>query len=354
MRILQVFLFTAALLTAIAAHADQITLKNGDRLTGTIVEFDGKELRMKTELAGEVKVKWEDIADLTGTEPLTVELKDGQRLLGPFATRADRLVVKTEEAGEVEADLAAVAGIRSKERQEAYDLEIERLRNPRIVDLWAGFVDLGFSQTRGNAEVSTFTTAAEANRETSRDRIGVRFRSIFARSDLGELSGTTANAIRGGLGYNLNLSPRSYVFGSTDLEFDEFQALDLRFVPAGGFGWKVWRRGKSSFDLQGGASLNKEFFSTGLRRTSGEALIGEELVYELNDRFHFMEKFIVYPNLTDRGEVRMIFDSSVAAKLSRWLSWQITLGDRFISNPAPGRQRNDILLTTGIRLIFEK
>jgi hypothetical protein len=62
----------------------------------------------------------------------------------------------------------------------------------------------------------------------------------------------------------------------------------------------------------------------------------------------------VYPNLTDRGEVRMIFDSSVAAKLSRWLSWQITLGDRFISNPAPGRQRNDILLTTGIRLIFEK
>jgi len=34
--------------------ADQVTLKNGDRLTGTIVKSDGKTVLIKTEFAGEV------------------------------------------------------------------------------------------------------------------------------------------------------------------------------------------------------------------------------------------------------------------------------------------------------------
>lgn len=37
-----------------ALFADQITLTNGDRLTGTIVKSDGKELTLKTDYAGEV------------------------------------------------------------------------------------------------------------------------------------------------------------------------------------------------------------------------------------------------------------------------------------------------------------
>jgi hypothetical protein len=36
--------------------ADQIVLKNGDRLTGTIEKSDDKSLVMKTEFAGEVTV----------------------------------------------------------------------------------------------------------------------------------------------------------------------------------------------------------------------------------------------------------------------------------------------------------
>lgn len=347
-------LFSAALMLAWVARADQIILTNGDQLSGQIVEFDGKELRMKTDLAGEVKVKWEHVEIITSTEKLTMELDDGQRIVGAITTRNGRFSVATEDIGTVETERKHVTGIRSAERQAAYEQEIERLRDPRIIDLWKGFFDLGFAQTRGNADTNTFTNAAEAVRETPRDRIGVRFRSIRSRSDVRGEAETTANAIRGGITYNLNVTPNAYVFGSTDLEFDEFQSLDLRFVPAGGFGWKIWRRGRSFFDIQGGASLNREFFSTGITRTSAEALAGEELAYELTDRIRLLEKITVYPNLTSLGDFRVVFDSTISTRLNRWFSWQITLGDRFISNPAPGRQRNDILLTTGVRLTFEQ
>ena len=42
--------------------ADQIVLKNGDRLTGTIEQSDGKSLVIKTEFAGEVTVQWPAVA----------------------------------------------------------------------------------------------------------------------------------------------------------------------------------------------------------------------------------------------------------------------------------------------------
>jgi hypothetical protein len=56
--------------------ADQIVLKNGDRLTGTIEKSDDKSLVMKTEFAGEVTVQWPAIQDIKSEQRLHVALKD--------------------------------------------------------------------------------------------------------------------------------------------------------------------------------------------------------------------------------------------------------------------------------------
>jgi hypothetical protein len=56
--------------------------------------------------------------------------------------------------------------------------------------------------------------------------------------------------------------------------------------------------------------------------------------------------------MSETGEYRMQFDSSLVTDVFKWMAWNITFSDRFISNPAPGRQQNDVLLTTGIRLVF--
>ena len=49
---------------------------------------------------------------------------------------------------------------------------------------------------------------------------------------------------------------------------------------------------------------------------------------------------------------RVSLDSSAAHKLSNWLSWQATLSNRYLSNPPGGREKNDLLFTTGLRLTF--
>jgi len=50
--------------------ADQVTLKNGDRQTESIVKSDAKTLLIKTEFAGEVSVQWEAVSAMVSSQPL--------------------------------------------------------------------------------------------------------------------------------------------------------------------------------------------------------------------------------------------------------------------------------------------
>ena len=107
------------LLLAIPAVADQVVLKNGDRLTGSITKSDGKSLVIKTDYAGDVTVKFDAIQGITSAADLNVTL-GGRTVVGPVTTSGDDVVVATKAAGPVEAPKASVTMLRSPAEQAAY------------------------------------------------------------------------------------------------------------------------------------------------------------------------------------------------------------------------------------------
>src|SRR5580692_6705608 len=269
--------------------ADQVTLKNGDRLSGDIIKYDGKNLILKSELAGDVTIPWANVTGLTSTKPLNVTLKDGQRIVGTVTTDGPKFNVATKETGSVTAARESVQAIRSEPEQKAYDTEIDRYKNPRLIDLWTGTFDLGFTQTAGNTETETFTMGANAVRATTRDKIIVNYTQIYSTSNASGPNLTTANAKRGGIAYNLNVAPKMFIFGLVNLENDQFQSLDLRFNPAGGVGYHAIKTPNTILDLSLGASMDKEFFSAspgspagtaGVTHSYAEVLVGEELTHK--------------------------------------------------------------------------
>src|SRR5438270_13985780 len=62
---------------SLASFGDQITLKNGDRFTGSVVKSDGKTLVLHTDAAGDVTIKFDAIQQITTDQELHVSLKDG-------------------------------------------------------------------------------------------------------------------------------------------------------------------------------------------------------------------------------------------------------------------------------------
>lgn len=352
--LLRIPLFSLLLASVGTLSADIVTLSNGDRVSGTILESNEQSLKMKAEFLGEVTIDWSAVVAVEAPDKLYVTSGAGQTLVGPVKTDDDKLQVKTPSSGEVEIPLSEVAVLRNEEAELAYQASIERLRNPKLTDFWRGFFDTGLALTAGNAETSSFTNAAGATRSTKRDTIKLYFTSVFAKADLGQEEGSvaTANAIRGGSRYELNVSDKMFTFGFVDLEFDEFQSLDLRNVLGGGVGYHMVKNDRMTFDLFGGASYNQEFFKNDITRRSAEIVTGEEFTFRVNDRTSINERLAFYPNMSNTGEYRLQFDSSVTTDIFKWLGWNITLSDRFLSNPVPGRQKNDILLTTGVRMVF--
>src|SRR6266436_9288152 len=73
--------------------ADQITLRNGDHLSGKVVKSDGKTLVLHTEFAGDVTVKFDAITQITTDEELHITISDKKTYVGPVTTSDGKIEV---------------------------------------------------------------------------------------------------------------------------------------------------------------------------------------------------------------------------------------------------------------------
>ena len=340
------------LFVAYPGWADQVTLKNGDRVTGAIVKKDGKTLTIKTEAFGTVNVSWDLVESLKSDAPLNVVLPDGKTVQATLQSSEGKVELKEPRQTVAPAD---VVTIRNADEQKAY----ERLLSPGWGQLWAGTATIGFAGTQGNAQTRTFTMAMNTARVTNTDKASLYFSAVKASALVGGVSAGTAQAIRGGWGYNHTISSRLFVNTFNDYEYDRFQNLDLRFVLGGGLGYGVWKGERGRLDLLGGAAYNREKFSplspaTEFTRNSAEAYWGEDSSYKLSDATSVTQNFRMFNNLSETGRYRMNFDLGANTRLLKWLTWNLGFSDRFLSEPVPGRKKKDILYTTGVGITFAR
>lgn len=362
-------LFAVLIASFTAVLADGVKMKNGDRLTGSIVKADEKVLVIKTEYAGLVTIDWKAVDEVESSQDLNLFSKSGQRLVGKLTTNAGNFEVATRDAGKVSIARVDVVTVRNSDEQAAWQKDYDRYANPSVLDLWSGSADLGLSLTSGNSATTTLNAGVDLARVTKRDKTTVFYRQIQASDRAKTPTLRIANAKHAGVQYDLKVSDRAFVFGFTNFDFDEFLRLDLRFVGGGGFGYSIIKNAKSTLDLSGGIAYNKEIFDTTpaptttvpnpvyttTSRDSIEGFVAEEWRYKISPRSSFFEKATLFPNFTKAGEFRFNLDAGVATALTKYLSWNLAFSNRYLSNPPlAGLKKNDTLLTTGIRFTFAK
>ena len=195
--------------------------------------------------------------------------------------------------------------------------------------------------TKGNAETSTLTTPLNFVRASNTSRTTAYFNSIRSSATVGSVSAQTARALRGGWGYNRNITKKVFLNGFNDFEYDKFQSLDLRVVLGGGVGYQLWTDKKGQLSAMVGGAWNRESFSASgtnpaFTRRSGEVYWGNDFSFKLNSRTNLTQSFRMFNNLSNSGEYRMNFDAGGTTRLVKWLNWNIGLSDRYLTDPAPG------------------
>jgi hypothetical protein len=338
----------AIFLFAFAAFADQITMKDGDRITGDIVKKDGDTVTVKSKNFGTVTLKWDDVSAVKSDEPINVTLTGGKAVKANIETRGGQIQVAVPGAPQ-SVDPKDVVTLRNDAEEKTY----QKFLHPGLLDLWTITGSLNLAGTKGNAQTSTLTTPINFVRASNSTRTTAYFNSISSKATVNGVNSQTAKAVRGGWAYDRNLTKKIFANAFNDYEYDQFQSLDLRVVIGGGIGYLLWSHDANRLSLVGGADWNRAAFSASgssaaFTRNSAEAFWGDDFNYKLNARTSFVESFRMFNNLSDGGEYRMNADVGATTQLTKWLNWNVSLSDRYLSNPASGRKKNDFLYSTGL------
>jgi len=329
--------------------ADQIVLKNGDRITGSIVKQDGGNLTIKTDLLGTVTTAWDKVESVRADKPLHVVTKEGASLEGTLTTVNGSIEVASA-AAKTMVPPSDIATLRNADEQRNY----ERLLTPDWGQLWTGNATLGWAGSQGNAQTLTFTTGLNAQRATRNDKTTIHFNTIKATAFSSGQNSLTAEAIRGGVAYDHNIRKTIFVNFFNDYEFDKFQNLDLRFVLGVGVGFHAFKTDRARLDLVGGSDFNRSSYSTPAITRTAEVYFGDDYNRKLGKAATFNQTARIFHDVNHSGFYRATFDSGTSVRITKWLNWNLSLSDRFVTPPAIGRKSNDVLYTTGLGFTFSR
>jgi hypothetical protein len=327
--------------------AEQVTLKNGDRLTGTILNVSDKKLTIKTEHAGTVTIDWDAVAQFSSEQPMVVTRTDKQVVSGAVSTKDSEVAVNTA-SGTQTIPMVDVAVMRSQADQAEY----EKSLHPGMLEGWAGGGNLGLALARGNSDTTNLALGFNAARPTTTDKWTIQAVGLYSTSTADNVTTTTANALGGFIRYDRNLTKKLFAFGLFAGSYDHAQDLNERISPGGGLGYHAIASKMTTLDLLGGFGYTYENYSTGLTNNLMNATIGDEFSHKFTANTSMLQDFYFFPYLNGGGGYRGVFDFGLASKLYHAITWNLNFGDRYNSNPVKGKKNNDLLLTTGLGLTF--
>ena len=224
-RLAVVIFVVSMLLIAENVIADEVWLKNGDRITGTVKKMEDKVLIFKTPYAGEMSIKWDEITAVTTVSSIEMVLDDDTSFLGSMVPAPEgqiELELVDETVERLTVDLSEVKAINPTPPER--ELKIKARLN------------IGVKVETGNTDKEEYDVDGELSLRSEKNRF--IFKGEY-ELDKSEGEKTKEQSIVFGK-YDRFLTQKFYIFGSTFFQTDVKEDLDLRLVPSVGPGYQFY------------------------------------------------------------------------------------------------------------------
>ena len=275
--------------TIMGVSADEIVLKNGDKLTGEFVQLEEGTLVFETEYAGEISIQSEQVDRMTTDQPVVITFDDGKTsedkvFFGRLIDDDKRLETAPSKGG---VSLSTVKSI---------------YKEPKPPIQFLGRANVGITSTKGNADTDQNRLDAEliARTEQQRFTIGGAYNREKADDDV-----TASNWKAYGL-YDYFFQPKWFFNANTLFEHDEFADLDLR----------------STF----GAGVGHQFFESddlNLSASAGISYIFEDYMIAENKEFPAAQWLVNYDQFFFNEFVQLFHSNNGFISLENGSNWKI-------------------------------
>lgn len=316
-------LLAFGLLPLAAAAEDIVTLANGDRISGTVVDMNSGKLKFKTAYAGEIQIDWAQVKSLTTDQPLKIKLTGGELFEGK---------VTTTEAGTLK-----IESVGAKE-----PVEIEASKVAKINETpteWHGSIDLGYFQSGGNTRKVSGVASVNLLRETERDKFQIKADFRYGR-DRGV---TTERRAYGLIKYAYKFTERFYGYVSEEILHDRFKDVRVGTVTSVGVGLDIIKAEHTDLSAEAGvAYMTNDFY---LGKDEGH-VGGRVFIHFRQDLFLglvFTNDLTFYPNFERGRDWQARDEAAISAGLGK--GWTMRVGAiwEYDHEPPAHSFRHDVL-----------
>ena len=306
------------------AAADEIRMKNGDRLTGEIVRMEKELLIFKSAYAEEkFGIDWKEIDCIISDRNLPTEFKDNEFLIGK---------VSCPESGQVQVESALLG--------KSFPMPLNQLQsvNPST---YSGFFNLGGILNSGNTDTRALNVATLFQVRTRKHRFTVDAKHNYAAAN----GVATARNSSASLKYDFFTSEQIYSYAQSLTEQDYFANLNLRNTEGLGMGYQFFDTRQKSLFAEAGVSYFNEDVMIGedKRTAAGRWAVG--LDWEVGPKrlklFHRQEGYYSANSRVLRTE------QGLRIPLLDNISANFEVNYRFNKYPEAGKKKTDMNVILG-------
>lgn len=331
------FLAPAALLLLwgwpLPAQADELVLKNGDRLTGEIVKMEEQLLSFRTSYSGELLIDWKEVQSLTSDKPLTIQLLPD--VIGPTAPDAVLLEDRKKQARTIGPGEVLTPG------------EVKAINIPKV--RMSGNIAAGGNSTGGNTDTKALNASTRWTIRTERHRVLLEGKYNYAEAG----SRVTARNSMASVKYDYFLSKALFFNLEELLEKDTFQNLFLRSTTGAGLGLQVLDFDMHKLAVIAGLAYVHEDYTTVPTTQTPTARWNVRWEYTVIPKIlKLWHKHEGYRDFLVRDALRVNADQGVRVTLYENLFLNVEYDIRYNTRPAPGRLPTDEAFIFGIGYDF--
>lgn len=275
-----------------------------------------------------------------------IYLKNGDRVSGDINSETEEsIIIETELIGTITINRAFVDNIvRSGEIEETpFEPEEDKL--------WQSEIAVGYSKTSGNTQSNQFSLRSKANRKTDDDEFTLRgdvyYSSTKKKMDSQKWYGM------GRYAFSFVENRKWYNFYKLELDHDRFANIDYRIIPSIGIGYWFSDEPDWKAMTEVGLGLEHTEFRDGTQDSDEVVLIPRAFFEKkLFGDLLVSQDLTLYPSLGDIGKLRLHSESRLINPINDKLSLSLSLIGDYNSNPPQDTKKNDIQIISALTYSF--
>lgn len=347
-----------------AGGKDALVFTNGEKLIGTLERSTGDTVVFKSDMAGEITVKWSNVKELHSPRNFAVIEKGTKLHTGEGEAQIPQGAISVSDGGVLVYPPQAPPLSLSLER--TADLIDEStfarvvLSRPAWYRNWRGAATVGLSLVRATQTNQTYTSNAKLIRDVPGESwMDPENRTILEfNSSFGQLTQPSTPTVKTSIFHahgerDRYFSPRAFTFLDARFDHDYSQGLDLQQLYSTGVGFSVIKTKNEQLDLKSSLGYeDQKFFDA----TQNQHLVGSGFSESYDRKFetaNLHQDLLILPSWSNLNAYSVNGNLSFTVPIFKRISFTVGIIDTFLNNPSRTFRKNSFQFSSGITYQFD-